>query len=231
MKKSRAIKKLTVDIVTIFPEAFSGYLNVGMLARAQKNKLLKVTTHQLRKWTHDPHQSVDDRPFGGGAGMLMKIAPFHEALMHLKLRNTQGRRTAAAKRTRVIVTSASGKAFTHADAVRLSRYDRLVFLCGRYEGIDERVKERLADESFRIGEYVLTGGELPALVMTDAIVRHIPGVLGKEGSLAEESWSDGALEYPQYTRPETYLGMKVPSVLLSGDHQKIAEWRKGNDTT
>jgi tRNA (guanine37-N1)-methyltransferase len=158
--------------------------------------------------------------------MVMKVEPFHEALASLGVRNKKTvRRTVTAKKTRVIVTAASGKLFTHADAVRLSKYDRIVFLCGRYEGIDQRVMDRLADESLSIGPYVLTGGELPAMVMLDAIARHRPGVLGKEESLAEESWTDGAGEYPQYTRPEAYLGMKVPGVLLSGDHKKIKEWR------
>jgi tRNA (guanine37-N1)-methyltransferase len=203
-------------------------MDASILGRAQKSKLLDVHLHQLRKWTHDKHHKVDDRPFGGGPGMVMKVEPFHEALASLGVRNKKtGRRTATAKKTRVIVTAASGKLFTHADAVRLSKYDRLVFLCGRYEGIDQRVVDRLADESLSIGPYVLTGGELPAMVMLDAIARHRPGVLGKEESLAEESWTDGAGEYPQYTRPEAYLGMKVPGVLLSGDHKKIAEWRKG----
>src|SRR3989338_8072169 len=227
-KPARASHKpLRVDVLTLFPEMFPGYLDASILGRAQKQKLLNVRIHQLREWTHDRHKTVDDKPFGGGPGMVMKIAPFHEALVSLGLRSKKtGRRTTKAKKTRVIMTAASGKPFTHADAVRLSRYERLVFLCGRYEGVDHRVTDRLADESFRIGEYVLTGGELPAMVMIDAVARHRPGVLGKEASLDEESWSgSGAGEYPQYTRPETYLGMNVPEVLMSGDHKKIKEWR------
>lgn len=222
-------KAFRADILTIFPEVFPGYLNASILGRAKQQKLLDVRVHQLRDWANDKHHKVDDKPFGGGPGMVMKVQPFHEALVSLGLRSKKtGRKTLKAKKTRVIVTSASGKAFTHADAVRLSKMDRVVFLCGRYEGIDERVTERLADESFRIGEYVLTGGELPALVMLDAIARHRPGVLGKESSLQEESWSgDELIEYPQYTRPEKYLGMSVPPVLLSGDHKKIKEWRHG----
>lgn len=221
------LKPLRADIITIFPEMFPGYLDASILGRAKKQKLIDVHVHQLRKWTHDRHNTVDDKPFGGGPGMVMKIQPFHEALVSLGLRSKKsGKPTAKAKKTRVIITSASGKAFTHADAVRLSKYERVVFLCGRYEGIDHRVTDYLVDESFRIGDYVLTGGELPALVMLDAIARHRPGVLGKESSLDEESWSgeDGG-EYPQYTRPEEYLDMKVPDVLLSGDHKKIKQWR------
>ncbi len=225
---NKSTKRLRVDVVTISPEMFPGYLDASILGRAKKKRLLDVRVHQLRKWTHDRHKTVDDKPFGGGPGMVMKVQPFHEALVSLGLRSREtGRRTARARKTRVIVTSASGKRFTHADAVRLSKYNRLVFLCGRYEGIDERVVDRLADEALSIGPYVLTGGELPALVMLDAIARQRPGVLGKEASLAEESWSDSATgEYPQYTRPEKYLGMKVPDVLLGGNHKKIAEWRK-----
>ena len=221
-------KALRVDFLTVFPEMFPGYLGASILGRAQKEKRLEVRVHQLRDWTHDARKTIDDKPFGGGPGMVMKVAPFHEALAALGLRSKRtGKRTLKARKARVILTAANGKPFTHADAVRLSKFDRLVFLCGRYEGVDARVED-LVDEAFRIGDYVLTGGELPALVMTDAVARHIPGVLGAEASLDEESWSgDGGGEYPQYTRPEEYLGMKVPEVLLSGDHKKIRDWRKG----
>lgn len=222
-------KALRADILTVFPEMITGYVGASILGRAQAEKRLDVRAHQLRDWTHDAHQTVDDKPFGGGPGMVMKVAPFHEALAALGLRSKRtGKRTLKARKARVILTAANGSPFTHADAVRLSQYDQLVFLCGRYEGVDARVEE-LVDETFRIGEYVLTGGELPALVMLDAVARHIPGVLGAAASLDEESWSteDGG-EYPQYTRPEQYLGMKVPPVLLSGDHQKIRTWRKAH---
>jgi tRNA (guanine37-N1)-methyltransferase len=164
--------------------------------------------------------------------MVMQIAPFHEALVALHVFRKDGKKTASAKKTRVIMTSASGKPFTQQDAKRLCAYDRLVFLCGRYEGIDERVTEHFADESFSVGPYVLTGGELPALIMTDAIARLRPGVLGKEASLEAESHTEeGVLEYPQYTRPEVYKAgkqeWKVPEVLLSGNHAEIAKWREG----
>ncbi|MFA5185946.1 MAG: tRNA (guanosine(37)-N1)-methyltransferase TrmD [Patescibacteria group bacterium] len=227
MKKTKQQKMLRADVLTLFPEMFPGYLEASILGRAKAKRLLDVKVHQLREWTHDPRKTVDDKPYGGGPGMVMQVRPFHEALMSLKLRTKKGGKTAAAKKTRVILTSAKGKLFTQADAQRLSKYDRLVFLCGRYEGVDERVAKKLADEELSIGPYVMTGGELAALVMLDAVTRLRSGVLGKEASLEQESWSDGTTrEYPQYTRPENYLGWKVPKELLSGDHAKIAEWRK-----
>ena len=221
------MKPLKIDILTIFPEMVEPYLSGAMLGRAQKARLVKVAVHQLRQWTHDRHQSVDDRPFGGGPGMVMKVAPFHEALVTLGVRKQNGSKTAAAKRVRVILMSAKGTPFTQAEARRLSKYDRLVFLCGRYEGVDERVAAKLADEELSIGPYVLTGGELPALVIADAVARLRPGVL----------------EYPQYTRPEVYrvtqhatrnthheskkpTAWRVPKILMSGNHKKIEEWRK-----
>jgi tRNA (guanine37-N1)-methyltransferase len=220
-------KTLNIDILTIFPGMFPGYVEASILGRAQRSGLLHVTAHQLRAWTRDKHNKVDDRPYGGGPGMVMKVEPFHEALIALKLRTKKGDKTVAGKKTRVILTSAKGKLFTQKDAVRLSKTDHLVFLCGRYEGVDERVAKKLADEELSIGPYVLTGGELPALVMIDAISRLRSGVLGKEESLSEESHAiPGSLEYPQYTRPENYLGWKVPKQLLSGNHAEIAAWRK-----
>ena len=219
--------KLRADILSIFPEMFSGYLGASILGRAAKSGFVDVRLHQLRDWAHDKHHKVDDKPFGGGPGMVMKVQPFHEALVSLKLRTKKGAKTPAGKKARIILLSAKGKLFTQADARRLSKYDRLVLLCGRYEGVDERVAKKLADEELSVGPYVLTGGELPALTVLDAVARLRPGVLGKAASLDEESWSDGQTrEYPQYTRPETYLGWKVPKILLSGDHKKVKEWRK-----
>jgi tRNA (guanine37-N1)-methyltransferase len=247
--KKKTVRKqkrpLRFDAISIFPEVFDAYMGASILGRAQKSKLISFAAHNLRDWTHDRHKTVDDKPFGGGPGMVMKPQPFLEALAGLGVRNKKNGKakkgaSGIGHRARVIVTAANGKQFTHADAIRLSKYDRVVFLCGRYEGIDQRVIDRLADESLRIGEYVLTGGELPAMVMMDAIARQIPGVLGKEASLDEESWADGlghraqgtehrggTGEYPQYTRPEVWLGMKVPEVLMSGNHKKIKEWREG----
>jgi tRNA (guanine37-N1)-methyltransferase len=211
-------KKLQFDILSIFPETLDAYTNASILGRAQKNKLITIKTHDLRTYSTNKHGNVDDTPYGGGAGMVMTVQPFEKALKKIKKRF---------KKTRVIITSASGKRFTQADAKRLATYDQLIFLCGRYEGIDHRVEKELADEALSIGDYVLTGGELPALVMTDAIARMVPGVLGSAESLTSESHiEEGLLEYPQYTKPEDYKGWKVPEVLLSGDHKKIAQWRE-----
>jgi len=236
-------KPLRIDILTIFPEMVDPYMHGSILGRGEKAKALSIHVHQLRDWTHDAHKTVDDKPFGGGPGMVMKVAPFHEALMALKLRTRDGKKTVAAKKTRVIVTSAKGKPFTQQEAARLSKYDRLVFLCGRYEGIDERVIEHLCDEELSIGPYVLTGGELPAMVMADAVARLRPGVLGQVLSLARESHTQaGEIEHAQYTRPDFYpletkkrgttrvKGWRVPPVLLSGDHKKIEEWRSSHLT-
>ncbi|MBI2473236.1 tRNA (guanosine(37)-N1)-methyltransferase TrmD [Candidatus Uhrbacteria bacterium] len=210
-------KKKQFDLITIFPGVVEPYVHASILGRAQKTGLIEVHAHDLRDWTTDKHHTVDDTPYGGGAGMVMKVEPFEKALKKIKRR---------LKKTRVIITSASGKTFTQADAQRLSQYDQVIFLCGRYEGIDHRVEEHLADESFSIGNYVLTGGELPALVMTDAIARLIPGVIEAQSLETESHSEEGYLEYPQYTKPEEYKGWKVPEVLLSGNHKKIEEWRK-----
>lgn len=209
------------DLITIFPEACEPYAAASILGRAQKKKLIKITALQLRDYSKARHQKVDDSPYGGGPGMVMQVEPFDRAVKAVRRKGLKGRKS------RVILTSASGKRFTQADAKRLAKYDQLIFLCGRYEGIDARVEEHLADEALSIGDFVLTGGELPALVMIDAIARMIPGVLGKEASLDQESHTQaGVLEYPQYTKPEVYKKWRVPEILLSGDHKKIAEWRK-----
>lgn len=216
------------DVLTIFPGMFESYFSASMMKRAQESGLLEVRAHDLREWATDKHSKVDDKPFGGGPGMVMKVEPFYKALKELK---ALGKKTA-----RVVLMSAKGKQFSHKEAVRLSKYKRVVLLCGRYEGVDERVAEHLADEEICIGPYVLTGGELPAMIVIDAVARHIPGVLGKEASLAEESHAEeGVTEYPQYTRPEDYSPKrgqhwKVPAELLTGDHAKIAAWRKGKRT-
>ncbi len=223
------------DIIALFPEVVSPYAKASILGRAQKEKLIKITGHNLRKFSKDKHKKVDDTPYGGGAGMVMTVQPIDDAVEAIRLRKKFLRKHIPM--VRVIVTSASGKRFTQADAKRLAGYDQVIFICGRYEGIDHRVEEVVADEALSIGNFVLTGGELPALVMTDAIARQIPGVLGNVETLHEESHdTEGFLEYPQYTRPEVYtrtLGKKitedlaVPSVLLGGNHKKIAEWRAG----
>lgn len=217
-------KKIQFDVITIFPEVVESYVGASILGRAQKAKLIEVRAHQLRDWSTDKHHKVDDTPYGGGAGMVMKVEPFERAVKAVK----GGKVVKALKRkkTRVIVTAASGKTFTQEDAKRLAKYDQLVFLCGRYEGIDHRVTEHIADEVLSIGNYVLTGGELPAMVMIDAVARMVPGVI-EEASLEHESHSEeGYREYPQYTKPEEYKGWKVPKILLSGDHKKIRDWRE-----
>jgi tRNA (guanine37-N1)-methyltransferase len=227
-------KPLHFDLLSIFPAMFAGYLGESILGKAQEAGLIKVVVHDLRNWSTNKHKKVDDRPFGGGAGMVMGIEPFFRGLRELKVITAKGSAmaTAARAKTRVILLSAKGKTFTHADAVRLAKYDRVVLLCGRYEGVDERVAEHLTDEELSIGNYVLTGGELPAMVVVDAVSRHIPGVLGDEASLTEESHTiEGQTEYPHYTRPADFepargVSWSIPKELLSGDHAKIAIWRK-----
>jgi tRNA (guanine37-N1)-methyltransferase len=214
---------MKLDFVSIFPGVFDGYFGESIMKRAAEKRLIKVKAHDLRKWASGKHHKVDDRPFGGGPGMVMMAEPFAKAVKALRMKH-ETRNMKHSVRT--ILMAASGKTFTHKDAVRLSKYKHLVFLCPRYEGVDARV-DKFVDEKISIGDYVLTGGELPAMVIADAVVRHIPGVLGKAESLAEESHTiEGVAEYPQYTRPEVWKKMKVPPVLLSGDHRKIEEWRK-----
>jgi tRNA (guanine37-N1)-methyltransferase len=218
-----AVKRF--DIITLFPEVVSPYVGASILGRAQKKKLIQIRAHQLRDWATDKHHKVDDTPYGGGAGMVMKVEPFERAVK--KLQAGRPRKSGKkGRKTRVIVTSASGKTFTQLDAKRLGKYERLIFLCGRYEGIDHRVVEHVADEALSIGPYVLTGGELPAMVMIDAIVRLVPGVIEKESLKHESHNQEGQLEHPQYTKPDVYKKWSVPDVLLSGDHKKISEWRE-----
>jgi len=222
------------DVITIFPDLFKGFLSESLLARAQKKRLLKIKAHDLRKWTKDRHKTVDDRPYGGGAGMVLKIEPIFRAVKSLRFK-------VKSKKNRVILLSAKGKTFTQKDARRLAKYDQIIMICGRYEGVDERVAKNIADEEVSIGNYILFGGEVPAMVMTEAISRLIPGVIAKEESTKLESFSDKEAktkEYPQYTRPEAIKlkvksgklkVLRVPKVLLSGDHKKIQEWREQNE--
>ena len=207
------------DIITIFPNILDSYFSESLFKRGQQNKLLKFVTHNLRQWTTDRHHTVDDRPYGGGVGLLFKIEPLIKAITKIKKK----------KKSRIILTAANGKQFSQRDASRLAKYDQLIFVCPRYEGADARV-EKLVDEKLSIGNYVLTGGELAAAVMIDAVARHIPGFVGKEESVAGDSHrEDGYLEHPHYTRPEVveYKGKKlrVPKVLLSGNHGEIEKWR------
>lgn len=225
---------MKIDFVSIFPQMFGAYFGESIMKRAAAKRLVSVKAYDLRRWATGKYRKVDDKPYGGGPGMVMMVGPFERAIKALKRStghgansaSTEPRATSHEPRARIILMAASGKTFNHKDAVRLSKYQHLIFLCPRYEGVDARVS-KLVDEEISIGDYVLTGGELPAMVVADAVCRHIPGVLGKAASLAEESHAvPGLTEYPQYTRPEIWQRIKVPAVLLSGDHKKIEEWRK-----
>jgi len=204
------------DILTIFPAMLESPLSASILGKAFDKGLISVALHNLRDWAEGKHQVTDDTPYGGGDGMVMKVEPVARALRELKERKPQ---------SRILLMSPQGKTFQQADAVRLSREPGLIFVCGRYEGYDERIRT-LVDEELSLGDFVLTGGELAAAVILDATARLVPGVLGAAGSALTDSFSDGLLEYPQYTRPVEYNGMRVPEVLASGNHQAIATWRR-----
>ena len=207
---------LKFDVITIFPNLFPAVVNESILKRAQQNKKIQIKIHDLRDYTIDKHRKVDDRPFGGGPGMVLTAQPMFDAVKKIK-----GRRSA-----KVILLCPGGKLLTQKMAKGLSTQKNLIIICGHYEGIDERVREYVVDESISIGDYVLTGGEIPALVLIDSVARLVPGVLGKRESLLFESFEGNLLEYPHYTRPANFRGKKVPDVLLSGRHQDIENWRK-----
>ena len=239
------------DIITIFPKIFDSYFDESILARARKNKLIKIKIHNLRDYTKNKRRTIDDTPYGGGAGMILMIEPIYKALVKIvgknnlkcfrkRIKNQELRiKNNSNNKTRIVLLSAKGKKFDQAMARKFSKFERIIFVCGRYEGVDERVAKYLCDEEISIGDYVLTGGELPAMVMVDAITRLIPGVLGSAESLKEESFSTNrkkekesrVLEYPQYTRPEIFSPDKktkwrVPKVLLSGNHKLVREWKE-----
>lgn len=215
---------LRFDIITIFPEFFREAIDCGILRRARNAGLVDVTAHDLRQWTTDKHHVVDDRPFGGGDGMVLKPEPIFAGVEAL---TGASRKEDLPARTRVVLLSAQGQAFSQALAHDISQTSsHVVLLCGRYEGVDERVAEALATEEISIGDYVLSGGEPAAMVVIDAVVRLLPGALGSETSALFESFSEGLLDHPQYTRPPDFRGMKVPEVLLSGNHAEIERWRK-----
>lgn len=205
---------LRIDIITLFPDIFFGPFKESIIGRAVKQGLVEINTVNLRKYTHDERATVDDKPYGGGPGMLMKVEPLFEAVEDLRT-----------EQSLVILTSPQGERFNQKMAVEMTAYDHLIIICGHYEGVDERVRAGLVDREISIGDYVLTSGNLAAMVMTDAIVRLLPGVLGSAESSVDESFANGLLEYPQYTRPVEFRGMKVPDVLLSGNHAEIAAWR------
>lgn len=204
------------ETLSVFPEVFAPYLDASIMGRAQRAGILDFAAHDLRDWTHDRHRTVDDAPFGGGQGMLMKPAPIFEAVEAL---------SAEGPRPHVVFFSPCGRRYDQSCAEALSHEERLLLVCGRYEGMDERAYE-LADDVFSLGDYVLTGGELAAMVVIDSVVRLLPGALGDAMSAKDESFSDGLLEYAQYTRPASYRGMDVPEVLLGGDHAKVDAWRR-----
>jgi len=225
---------MNFNIITIFPSIFDSYFNESIIKRAQARQVIDINIHNLRDWTTDRHKTVDDTPYGGGAGMVLKVEPIYRCVEDIKLQITNNKFQINSKsksyklktKMRVILFSAKGKKYTHSDAKRLSKYENLILICGRYEGVDERVAKYIADEEISIGDYVLTGGEIPAMAVVDSITRLIPEVLGNVESIKDESHSrSGYLEYPQYTKPEDFMGHKAPKVLLSGNHEEIRKWR------
>ena len=207
------------DIITIFPNIVEEYINTGIVHNAVKKDLVQINVHDLRKWTDDKHKTVDDTPYGGGPGMIMKVEPIYKAIQELKKDDTI-----------VAITTPKGKTLIQKDFEDFSKRESLhmIILCGRYEGFDQRIHDYLVDYEFSVGDYVLSGGELPALTLVDGITRLIPGVLGNDESLDNESFNDANLEYPQYTKPEDFNGWKVPNILLSGHHKNIEKYRQKN---
>jgi tRNA (guanine37-N1)-methyltransferase len=205
------------DIITIFPEIFTGVFEFGIIGRGVEAGLIRIEVHDLRDYTHDKHRQVDDRPYGGGAGMVMKPEPLFRAVEAIAHKSA---------RVRTVLLSPRGRVFNQKVAEEMAAESRLILICGRYEGVDERVGEYLVDDEISVGDYVLSGGEIPAMVMVDAVTRLVPGVLGSGESALHESFSEGILEHPQYTRPAEYRGMRVPDVLLGGNHAEVDEWRR-----
>ncbi len=228
-----SFRMIKFDIITIFPEIFNSYFKESIINRAQKKRLISVNIHNLRDYTSDPHKAVDDRPFGGGRGMILKIEPIFKAVSVLKKSSRQ-----SPKKTKIILFSPRGKKFNQKLAYQFSKTDQLILICGRYEGVDERVAKYIADEIISIGDYVLMGGELPAMVVIESVARLVPRVLGKSELLKERipSKGKGFVEFPQYTRPEVFGPKKgekwrIPKVLISGHHKKIEEWREKHSKT
>ena len=228
---------MQIDVLTLFPGMFKGVFNESIIKRAKAAKKIKINIYNLRDWSKDKHKKADDRPYGGGCGMVMSCQPIFDAIGELSVKlkaksvrhkSVSGRppSNVAGAKLRIILLSPQGKKLDQKLAQRLAKFKHLILICGHYEGIDERVRQRLVDEEISIGDYVLTGGEIPAMVLIDVIARLIPGVLGHKDSNKDESFSKDLLEYPHYTRPAVYKGLKVPEVLLSGDHNKIEKWRR-----
>ncbi|HHY74603.1 MAG TPA: tRNA (guanosine(37)-N1)-methyltransferase TrmD [Bacillus bacterium] len=208
---------MKIDVLTLFPEMFSGVLSQSILKKAQERQIVTYNVHNFREFSKDKHQKVDDYPYGGGAGMVLTPQPIFDAVTHLTM-DTE-------KRPRIILMCPQGERYTQKKAEELAKEEQLIFICGHYEGYDERIREHLVTDELSIGDYVLTGGELASMVIIDSVVRLLPGVLGNESSAPCDSYSSGLLEHPHYTRPADFNGMKVPETLLSGNHKKIEEWR------
>jgi len=211
---------MRIDVLTLFPGMFRDFLGESIIKRAQEKKKVEIRIHNIRDYSTDKHKKADDRPFGGGPGMVLTVEPIYNALKHVIGSRVKG------LGSRVILLSPQGKKFDQRTAKHLSKLKRLVLICGHYEGVDERVRKHLVNEEISIGDYVLTCGELPAMVVIDAVTRLVPGVLGDKNSALSESFEDNLLEYPQYTRPAAFRGWAVPAVLVSGDHKQIESWRK-----
>jgi len=212
---------MQIDILTLFPDMFKGPFDASIIKRAESRELIKINVHDLRKWGETDRRNVDDRPYGGGPGMLLRVDILDAAISNFQFPISNK------NRRKIILLDATGERYTEAKAIELSKLDHIILIAGHYEGVDHRVHEHLVDEVISIGDYVLTGGEIPSMVLVDSVIRLIPGVLGKDESSADESHKEpGYLEYPQYTRPEVYKKWKVPEVLLSGHHKNIEGWRK-----
>jgi len=209
------------EIVTIFPELFGSVFNYGIIKRAVQRNMIQIRYHDLCAFTDDPHQKVNDRPYGGGDGMVLKPEPIFKAVETII-----GQSMEEPAKRKIVLLSPQGAVFNQELAVQLSELERIVFICGRYEGVDERVIEALVDQEISVGDYILTGGEIPTMVVVDAVTRLLPGALGGQSSASDESFSRGTLDFPQYTRPAEFRSRRVPEVLLSGDHKKIQAWRE-----
>jgi len=213
---------MKIDVLTLFPDMFQGPFDASIIKRAQSKSLIEITVHDLRKWGETDRRNVDDRPYSGGPGMLLRVDIIDNALNDLK-----NSKQIPNSKSKTILLDATGKRYTQQMAQELSKLDHIILIAGHYEGVDHRVHEHLVDEIISVGDYVLTGGEIPAMVIIDSVIRLLPGVLGKDESSTDESHKEpGYLEYPQYTRPENYKDWEVPKILLSGNHKKIEEWRK-----
>lgn len=217
---------MQIDILTIFPKMFPEILGASLIGRAQKLGILRIEIHDLRDYTHDKRRTVDDRPYGGGPGMVMKPQPIYEAVGNIRKDTCCGHDENTRQSCQALLMSPSGEVLSNSIAQQMAQLSHMIVICGHYEGIDERIRGLLVDRTISIGDYVLTGGELPAMVLVDCVARFIPGVIGHKDATQEESFSQGLLEYPQYTRPPVFQGLAVPSVLQSGDHEAIAKWRK-----